>query len=118
MRLNVNHLRPALQDPNVLQALRYGLDRQQLVDTLTNGLGQISGPLSPASEFYALPNDELAELQKYDPEQAKALLAKSGYDDSNPLKLVCLSIADFGNYTDVAQVVAANLKDIGIDLDI
>lgn len=118
VRLNVNHLRPALQDPNVLQALRFGLNRQQLVDTLTEGLGKVSGPLSPANEFYALPVDQLADLQKYDPDQAKALLAKSGYSDSNHLKLVCLSIAGFKNYTDIAQVVAANLQEIWIDLEI
>jgi len=44
IRLNVNHLRPALQDPNVLQALRYGINRQQMVQVLTHGLGQVSGP--------------------------------------------------------------------------
>jgi peptide/nickel transport system substrate-binding protein len=119
LRLNVNHLRPALQDPNVLQALRYGINRQQLVDTLSHGLGVVSGPLSPANQFYALPADETAELEKYDPEQAKSLLAKAGYDTENKrLRLVCLSIADFSNFTDVAQVVAANLADIGIDLEI
>lgn len=118
LRLNVNHLRPALQDPNVLQALRFGINREQLVETLSFGLGAVSGPVSPANEFYALPSDEVAALQKYDPEQAKSLLAKAGYDDSNRLKLVCLSIADFKNFTDVAQVAAANLKEIGVDLDI
>jgi peptide/nickel transport system substrate-binding protein len=111
-------LRPALQDPNVLQALRYGINRQQLADTLAFGLGQPCGPISPANDFYALPNDEVAQLQKYDPEQAKSLLAQSGFDDSNRLGLVCLSIADFKNFTDVAQVVTANLSEIGIDLDI
>jgi peptide/nickel transport system substrate-binding protein len=118
LRLNVNHHRPALQDPNVLQALRYGLNRQQMVDTLTFGLGQPSGPISPANEFYVLPADELAELQKYDPEQARGLLAQSGYDEENRLRLVCLSIADFKNFTDVATVAAANLREIGVDLEI
>jgi peptide/nickel transport system substrate-binding protein len=118
-RLNVNHNLPIFQDQNILQALRYGINRQQLVDTLALGLGQVSGPLSPAVEFFALPADEVAELQKYDPEQAKALLAQSGYNlDDNRLRLVCLSIADFKNYTDVAQIVAANLAEIGIDIEI
>lgn len=119
LRLNVNHLSPALQDPNILQALRYGINRQQLADTLSQGLGVVSGPLSPANQFYALPADELAELEKYDPEQAKGYLAKSGYDtDKNRLRLNCLSIADFSNFTDVAQIVAANLAKIGVDLEI
>jgi ABC-type transport system substrate-binding protein len=119
LRLNVNHHRKAMQDGNVLQALRFGLNRHQFVDTLTQGLGVVSGPLSPASSFYALPTSELAELQKYDPEQAKSLLRQSGYDDKkNRLRLVCLTIAGFKNWTDVAQVVQANLREIGIDLEI
>lgn len=118
-RINVNHLRPKLQDPNVLQALRYGINRQQIVDTLSLGLGQVSGPISPSVQTYALPNDEMLELQKYDPDLAKEFLAKSGFDtEDNRLNLVCLSIANFQNFTDVAQIVAANLAEIGIDLEI
>jgi peptide/nickel transport system substrate-binding protein len=118
-RLNVNHHRPAMQDPNVLQALRYGLNRQQLVDTLTNGMGQVSGPLSPTSTLFALPQAELDELQKYDPDLAREYLQKAGYDDKdNRLRLVCLSIAGWQHFLDVAQVVQANYKEIGIDLEI
>jgi peptide/nickel transport system substrate-binding protein len=118
-RLNVNHLRPALQNPNVLQALRYGINRQQMVDVLSHGLGQVSGPVSPVNSFYALPNAEVATLQKYDPRLAMSYLQKAGYNQTDKrLKLLCLSIANFENFTDIAQVVAANLKQIGIDLQI
>jgi peptide/nickel transport system substrate-binding protein len=119
IRLNVNHHREVMQDENVRQALRFGINRQQLVDTLSQGLGEVSGPLSPASSFYALPTDELEELQAYDPERAKSLLRQSGYDEAdNRLRLVLLSISGFKNFTDVAQIVQANLREIGIDAEI
>jgi peptide/nickel transport system substrate-binding protein len=118
-RININHLRPKLQDPNVLQALRYGINRQQIADTLGYGLGAVSGPLSPASTVYALPEPEVKELQKYDPAAARSFLQKAGFDDKDRrLQLDCLSIANFSNFTDVAQLVQANLKEVGIDLDI
>lgn len=118
-RLNVNHLRPKLQDPNVLQALRYGINRQQMVETLTGDLGKVSGPLSPTSTLFALPEAEVNELQKYDPEKAKQLLSASGYDlKDKRLTLDCLSISGWQNYLDVAQILQANLKDIGIDIEI
>jgi peptide/nickel transport system substrate-binding protein len=118
-RLNVNHFRPAMQDPNVLQALRYGINRQQLVDTLTRGKGTVSGPVAPAAVGYALPQAELMDLQKYDPKLAMEYLAKSGYDPKTKrLALVGLSISGFQSFTDNMLIVQANLKDIGIDMEL
>jgi peptide/nickel transport system substrate-binding protein len=118
-RLNVNHFSERFQNPDVLQALRFGLNRQQFVDTLTQGLGQVSGPLSPAVTRYALPQDELNELQAYDPERAKSLLSNAGFDmEDNRLRIDCLSIAGFKDFTDVAQIAQANLREVGIDVEI
>jgi len=118
-RVNVNHFSENLQNPDVLQALRFGINRQQFVDTLTQGLGQVSGPLSPAVTSFALPQDELNELQAYDPDRARSLLSNAGYNDSdNRLRLDCLSIAGFKDFNDVAQILQANLADIGVDIEI
>ena len=119
LRLNVNWLREPMKDENVRQAIRYGVNRQQMVDTLSAGLGKNSGPVAPSNTLFALPQSEVDELQKYDPELAKQYMAKAGYDlKDKRLQLNCLSIAGFKNYTDVAQIVAANLKEIGIDVEI
>jgi peptide/nickel transport system substrate-binding protein len=118
-RLNVNHHREPLKNPDILEAIKIGINRRQMVETLTEGLGQVSGPLSPTSGFFALPKSELDELQPFDPQRAKALMAKAGYDGKQMrLQLNCLSIAGFRNFTDIAQVVAENLKEIGIDIEI
>lgn len=118
-RLNVNHLREVFQNSDVAMALNYGLNRQQFVDTLTQGYGKVSGPLSPAVTRFALPEDELNTLQPYDPERAKTLLSNAGYNmDDNRLRLELLSIAGFKDFTDIAQIVQANLRDIGVDIEI
>ncbi len=118
-RLNVNHFRDTFKDPQVAEALRYGLNRQQFVDTMTQGYGQISGPVSPAVSKYALSPEELEELQPFDPERARTLLSNAGYDQTdNRLRLELLSIAGFKDFTDVAQIVQANLRDIGADVEI
>jgi peptide/nickel transport system substrate-binding protein len=119
LRLNVNWLREPLKDENVRQAIRYGVNRKQMVDTLSNGLGLNSGPVAPSNTLFALPQAEVEELQKFDPELAIDYMKKAGYDlTDNRLRLDCLSIAGFKNFTDVAQIVAANLKEIGIDVEI
>lgn len=118
-RLNVNHFREAFQNADVLQALRYGLNRQQLVDTLTQGYGKVAGALSPAVTGFALPDEEIAELQAYDPDRARSLLSNAGYNmTDNRLRLDLLSIAGFKDFTDIAQIVQANLRDVGIDVEI
>jgi peptide/nickel transport system substrate-binding protein len=118
-RLNINHFRESFQNPDVLQAVRYGLNRQQFVDILTQGYGKVSGSMSPAVTSYALADEEIAELQAYDPDRARSLLSNAGYDmDSNRLRLDLLSIAGFKDFTDIAQIVQANLREVGIDVEI
>jgi peptide/nickel transport system substrate-binding protein len=118
-RLNVNHFRDAFKNPDIAQALNFGLNRQQFVDTLTQGYGQISGVLSPAVSKFALSKDEINELQPFDPDRARSLLSNAGYDtDKNRLRLQLLSISGFKDFTDVAQIVQANMRDIGVDIEI
>jgi peptide/nickel transport system substrate-binding protein len=118
-RLNVNHFREAFENPDVLQALRFGLNRQQFVDTLTQGYGVVSGSMSPAVTAFALPQEEIDELQAYDPDRAKSLLSNAGYNETdNRLRLDLLSISGFKDFTDIAQIAQANLRDIGVDVEI
>ena len=69
--------RPALQDVKVRQALIYGLNRQQLIDVVYQGYGQVAAePVAPISWAY---NAEGVNPYKYDPEQAKKLLDEAGW---------------------------------------
>ena len=118
IRLNVNRYH-ALQDKRLRQAVSYALDRQQILDVVISGRGVVSGPLSPALTGYALPQDEVEQLQKRDVERAKALLLEAGYDgEDNRLSLVILSIAGYSGSLEVSQVVQENLKDVGIDVEV
>jgi peptide/nickel transport system substrate-binding protein len=120
-RINVNHLRPALQDKNVLLALRHGINRQQMIDVITRGQGVISGPVTPLSKGYVLPQEEVERLQKYDPELAKDYLRKAGYDPDNKdkrLKLIGISIAGYQTFNDLMLIAQSNLKDIGVDMEL
>ena len=72
-----NMHRPALQDARVRQALIYGLNRQQLIDVVYQGYGQVAiEPIAPISWAY---NADGVNPYKYDPEQAKKLLDEAGW---------------------------------------
>jgi peptide/nickel transport system substrate-binding protein len=73
----LNNSVPALADPNVRAALTLALDREQLLETVFRGRGQVATGPFPPSMGWAY-NDEIEPLP-YDPEQAKALLDEAGW---------------------------------------
>lgn len=102
-----------IPDARVRQALVYAIDRQQLVDQLLKGHGEvIDGFLSSASPFY----DEGITPMTYDTEKAKALLEEAGWDGSQKLRFYVNS----GDKTFVngVQVIAAQWAAVGIQSEI
>ena len=57
------------------------------------------------------------QMQAYDPEQAKTLLKEAGYDETNPLKIKYKYSSSF-IHADVAQILEAMWKTIGIDCEL
>lgn len=102
-----------ISDVRVRQALVYAIDRQQLVDQLLKGNGEvIDGFVSSASPYY----DSSIEPLPYDPEKAKALLEEAGWDGSQTLRFYVWS----GDTTFVngAQILAAQWGAVGINVEI
>lgn len=102
-----------IPDARVRQALVYAIDRQQLVDQLLKGNGEVmDGFVSSASPYY----DSSIEPLPYDPEKAKALLEEAGWDGSQTLRFYVWS----GDTTFVngAQILAAQWAAVGINVEI
>ena len=74
-RINVDV--PHLQDPKVRKALAMSIDRDNIVEKITKG-GQIPAyAMTPPGTMGYYPKSEL----RYDPEEARKLLAEAGYPD-------------------------------------
>ncbi len=103
----------AVSDPRVRQAIVHAIDRNQLVNGLLNGKGEVvDGFLSSASPFY----DSSLVPAEYNPEKAKQLLAEAGWDGSKTLRFYVNS----GDTTFVngASAIAAQLGAVGIKVEI
>ena len=102
-----NTTKKGLDDVRVRQAITYAMNRQEFVDTIVEGRGEV------ASSFIAktLPGWN-EEVQPYpqDLEKAKELLAEAGYGDGLDLKMYVSG--------DVRKVVQAQLAQIGVNVDI
>ena len=102
-----------ITDARVRQALIYAIDRQQLVDQLLKGHGEVvDGFLSSASPFY----DDSVQPIEYDPEKAKELLEEAGWDGSQTLRFYVNS--GDNTFVNGVQVIAAQWAAVGINVEI
>ena len=101
-------------DNNVRQALKYAINREELVEKILFGYGSVGNdhPIGSGQRFY---NSEL-EQKQYDPDKARWYLQQSGMDGLS-LKLHT-SDAAFSGATDGAVLFQASAKGAGIDLDV
>lgn len=100
-------------DKRVRQAIQYAVNKQEIVDSVVYGYGQVGS-------LYATPltagyNAEKDNLYSYDTEKAKALLAEAGYPDGFDLELYCQSGR---TYEEIATILQSQLSEIGINLNV
>jgi len=110
--------RPPFNDVRVRRALSMALNRQALVEAVADGAAVFNPPGLPiALKEWSLPIDQLGEGAHYyqhDPVEARRLLAQAGYPKGFS------TVIDFHSFgetalVDGAQVVAKDLKEIGIE---
>ena len=102
-----------LPDARVRQALVYAIDRNQILEQLMKGHGEVvDGFLSSASPFY----DSGITPLPYDPDKAKELLAQAGWDGSQTLRFYVNS--GDGTFVNAAQVMVAQWAAVGIKVEV
>jgi peptide/nickel transport system substrate-binding protein len=101
-------------DNNVRMALKHGVDRQELVDKILFGYGEVGNdhPIGRSQRYYAAD----LEQNSYDPDKAKYYLKQAGLDSLD----VSLSAADaaFGGAVDAAVLYSARAEKAGINIKV
>ncbi|MDO4292899.1 MAG: ABC transporter substrate-binding protein [Eubacteriales bacterium] len=111
----LNNAKAPFDNEKVRQALCYAVDPQGIMDMISDGKGtQIGSSMFPAFGKYYMP--ELNDLYPTDIEKAKQLLAEAGYPDGFRFTLTVPS--NYQQHVDTAQVIAEQLKQIGVTADI
>jgi peptide/nickel transport system substrate-binding protein len=104
-------------DARVRQAMSLAIDRQGILDATAEGVGVFNPPVPAALKDWSLPIAQLGEgakWYKYDPGEAKRLLAAAGFPNGFPGSL-CFTTYGSTVLVDSMQIVVKNLKDVGID---
>ncbi len=111
----LNHAVEPFDDVRVRQALSYTVDPQEIMDLISDGRGtQLGSSMFPAFGKYYM--EELNDLYPTDLDKARELLAEAGYPDGFSFTLTVPS--NYQQHIDTAQVVAEQLKRIGVTADI
>ena len=107
----MNQADAPFNDIRVRKAIAMAIDRQGMMESLRPG-GTIMGPLSSYVPG-ALGEKELLELQPYDPDEAKKLLAEAGFPDG--FETTMITTTGYGEVVvNEAQWVQEDLAKIGI----
>ena len=107
---------PPFKDVRVRQAVALAIDRQGIIDTSYEGVGQINAAVPAGLVDWALPINQMGDAARYfrhDPAEARRLLAAAGYPNGFPASL-CFTTYGSTLLTDNAQLILKYLKDVGI----
>jgi peptide/nickel transport system substrate-binding protein len=116
---------PQFADARVRRALTMAIDRQQIVDALVHGYGEIGrGTITPG--HWAYDPDDAETLLPHDPEGARRLLAEAGWTpgadgilrNADGVAFRFRLMTNHGNDTrkDILDYVQAQLRPLGIDV--
>ncbi|WP_163970263.1 glutathione ABC transporter substrate-binding protein [Oceanobacillus halotolerans] len=110
--LGFNMDKEPYSDPAFRQAVAHAVDSQAYVDQL-DGLGiQNDSIIGPQVFGY---NEEASDAgYEYDPEKAKQLLEENGYDGHE----ITLLASTTGSYMKMAEIVQAQLTEVGLNVSI
>lgn len=113
--IKFNTQKAPLDNKLVRQAMNYAVDKTAIGDSIFEGLAYIS-PCEILTPAYFGFNPDLKPYA-YDPAKAKALLKQSGVNLSQPIEMD-VPVATYLQGQEVAQVVAAQLGEVGLNVKI
>jgi len=123
--LGFNLKRQLFKDQRVREAIAYAIDRQELIDGVLLGQGEmIASPYKPGTSWV----NQSLHPRAFNPKKAKALLAQAGWKDSNgdgivdkngkPLSFTIITNNGNKQRADSATIIQQRLKQVGIQVQV
>jgi peptide/nickel transport system substrate-binding protein len=105
------------RDIRVREALDLAINRAELIDSIQDGEGNYNGPIQWPQTKWALPQDELRDFYRYDPDRARDLLAEAGLETVRGV----IKVPDLVGPTifgDMALLIKDQIKEVGFDIEL
>jgi len=113
--LNINTRMSPVKDARVRQAISFALDRDEFIRTFSAGRGgwALAGAFP---DTYT--QEEIKQILRYDPANAKQLLAAAGLANGVDIEFVYPGSSYGQDYVSALQLMQAQLKKVGINLSL
>jgi ABC-type transport system substrate-binding protein len=112
IHLYIQTAKPPLNDLRVRQAISFSLDRDEWIKTFTGGKGGYAFA-GAVTDTYG--QDELKQMFKFDPAQAKQLLSAAGYTNGLDLEVLTPGRAYGDVYVQQAELLLSQLRKGGFN---
>jgi peptide/nickel transport system substrate-binding protein len=112
----INQSYAPLENVKVRQALMHAIDRQAIAESVFGGYAQPTVQQFPEGARGHVP-ELTPDTYEFDPELAKEMLAEAGVDPAQ-LKLRLAVASGLQTYTLLAEVLQAQMADIGVEVEI
>ncbi len=106
--LDVHSQMAPFDDPAVVEALKFAIDREKIKEVAGFGIGEVN--YQPFPPGYVGFDPDLGDLYAHDPEKARRILAEAGY--TAPVPAVFTSS---GASPATVELIQAQLKEVGIE---
>lgn len=109
----VNSAQKPLDNPKVVEAINYALDREAMIKAFNAGVGH---PVSQAFPPGYIANDPNIPAVTPDPAKVKQLLSEAGYADGKGPELTVTGPSDYGSYPALIVQIQQQLQDAGFQV--
>ncbi|HEY8768315.1 MAG TPA: ABC transporter substrate-binding protein [Dehalococcoidia bacterium] len=109
---------PPFDDIRVREAIDVSIDRDEMLTVIQNGEGEYNGPIQWPQTKWALPEQQLKDFYKYDPERARAQLTAAGYPNGFQTKMKLPKITGISQIADIASLLKSQWAKVGINVDL
>lgn len=108
----LNNAVPPFNDIRVRQAMNYAVNKENIINGAFDGYAtRLDSNFSPVMGLYY--NSDVENYYPYDPVKAKELLAEAGYERGFSFTITVP--ANYQQHVNTAQIIAEDLKAVGID---
>jgi peptide/nickel transport system substrate-binding protein len=111
-------IREPFDQIKVREAMDISIDRDEIIQIIQNGRGEYNGPIQWSQTKWVLPQEELREFYKYQPERARTLLTEAGYPNGFKSKMKLPKIAGVSFIADIATLLKDQWSRVGIDIEL
>ena len=109
---------PPFDDVRIREAIDVSIDRDEMKLVIQNDEGEYNGPIQWPQVKWALPQDQLTEFYKYDPDRARAKLTEAGYPEGFQAKMKLPKITGISQIADIAALLKSQWAKVGINVDL